>query len=424
MNEPEKESTIASLLGEGENFKKQLMERVRSRGGTAAVDSKKFFQGLVQQTLEAFLELEMEEHLGYARNESSGRGDGNARNGHSGKTVRGDFGEVRIETPRDRNASFEPKIVPKRQTSVGNFTDLIISLYARGMTTREIEEHIREIYGTEISPQFVSRATDQVQQQITDWQSRPLDRVYPIIFVDGLRVAVRTDKGVLNKCVYTVLGVAVSGRQEVLGLWIEETEGARFWLKVLNDLKARGVRDILILCGDGLTGLPEAAVSVYPAVDVQLCVVHHIRNCTRFVSYKDRRPFCNSMRPIYTAPTLEAAELALDSFQASWGEKYPMAAVSWRKNWHRLTAFFKYPVELRRIVYTTNAIESLHSQMRKNIASRKVFPNDESVIKILFLNIRNFSNRWSRRQGWDIVMSQLAVMFEDRIRPELTSDVA
>jgi putative transposase len=278
MNDTQPEPTvdITSVLGDRDAFKKRLMEKVRAQGGTRVVNSKHLFQELVQQTLEAFLELELEEHLGYEKHDPSGRGTGNSRNGTTAKTVRGDFGEVRIETPRDRNGSFDPKLVPKRQTSVGNFTDLIISLYARGMTTREIEDHIREIYGIEISPQFVSRATEQVQQQIIDWQNRPLERLYPVIFVDGLRVAVRTDKGVLNKCVYTVLGVSVTGRQEVLGLWIEETEGARFWLKVFNDLKARGLRDILILCGDGLTGLPDAAVSVYPAVDVQLCVVHHI----------------------------------------------------------------------------------------------------------------------------------------------------
>jgi putative transposase len=242
MNEkqPDAAPEVSPLLGDRNSFKKQLMEKVRAQGGTAAVDSRQFFQSLVQQTMEVFLELEMEEHLGYGTHELSGRGTGNSRNGHTAKTVRGDFGEVRIDTPRDRNGTFDPRIVAKRQTSVGNFTDLIVSLYARGMTTREIEEHIREIYGTEISPQFVSRATDQVQQQIVDWQNRPLERVYPIIFVDGLRVAVRTDKGVVNKCVYTVLGVNIAGRQEVLGLSIEETEGARFWLKVLNDLKARG----------------------------------------------------------------------------------------------------------------------------------------------------------------------------------------
>jgi putative transposase len=407
------------LQRDPEAFKKLLMDQVRARGGTQMVDSKSFCQGLLKQTLEAFLELEMEERLGYPKYAPEGRGSGNSRNGSTSKTVRGDFGEIEIETPRDRNGEFEPKIVGKRQTTIGNFTDLIISLYTRGMTTREIEEHVRQIYGIELSPQFVSRATEQLQPQITEWQSRPLEPVYPVVFVDGLRVAVRTDKGVLKKCIYTVLGVGVGGKQEVLGLWIEETEGARFWLKVFNDLKARGVQDILILCGDGLTGLPDAVLSVFPATDVQLCVVHQVRNATKFVSYKDRKAFCASMRPIYTAPTIEAAALAMDHFEKTWGQRYPMSIASWRTHWDGLTAFFKYPVELRRLVYTTNAIESLHSQMRKNISNRKVFPNDEAVIKILFLNIRNFSNRWSKRQGWDIVMSQLVMMFGDRLRPEI-----
>ena len=402
-----------------EAFKKALMTQIRARGGTQVMDTKSVFQDLIKQTLEAFLQVEMEEQLGYPKYAREGRGTGNSRNGTTAKTVRGDFGEIDIQTPRDRNGEFEPKIVSKRQSSIGNFTDMVVSLYTRGMTTREIEDHIREIYGIELSPQFVSRATEQAQQQITEWQNRPLDRIYPVIFVDGLRVSVRTDKGVVKKCVYTVLGVGVSGKQEVLGLWIEETEGARFWLKVINDLKARGVQDILVLCGDGLTGLPEAARSVFPAVDVQLCVVHQIRNATKFVSYKDRKAFCADMRPIYTAPTVEAAQLAFDHFASTWGSRYPMSVASWSKHWDELTAFFKYPVELRRIIYTTNAIESLHSQMRKNISNRKVFPHDDSVIKILFLNIRNFSNRWTKRQGWDIVMNQLAVMFSDRLRPEV-----
>jgi putative transposase len=410
---------VTGLMENPQAFKKLLIDQIRARGGTAAVDSKSIVQGLMKQTLEAFLELEMEEHLGYPPHAPEGRGSGNSRNGTTGKTVRGDFGEVAIETPRDRNGEFEPKIVAKRQTSVGNFTEIIVSLYARGMSTREIEDHVRQIYGVEVSPQFVSRATEQLQQQITDWQGRPLERIYPVIFVDGLRVAVRTDKGVLKKCVYTVLGLSVSGRQEVLGLWVEETEGARFWLKVFNDLKARGVQDILVVCGDGLTGLPDAVRSAFPVADVQLCVVHQIRNATKFVSYKDRKAFCADMRPIYTAPTIEAAELALERFAQLWGARYPMSVESWRRHWEGLTAFFKYPVEFRRLIYTTNAIESLHSQMRKNIASRKMFPNDDAVVKILFLNIRNFSNRWSRRQGWDTVMNQLGVMFGDRLKSEV-----
>jgi putative transposase len=401
------------------SFKKALMDHVRAQGGSNAVDTKSLFQNLVKEGLEALLELEMEEHLGYPKYDPDGRGNGNSRNGRTAKTVRGDFGEVAIETPRDRNSSFEPKIVAKRQTSIGNFTDVIISLYARGMTTREIEEHLQQIYGIEVSPEFISRATSQLQQQITEWQNRPLERLYPVVFVDALRVPVRTDKGVVKKCVYTVLGVSCAGKQEVLGLWIADTEGARFWLKVLNDLKARGVDDVLILCGDGLTGLPEAVASVYPATDVHLCVVHQVRNATKFVSYKDRKAFCASMRTIYTAPTIEAAEHALEQFDRGWGKRYPMSVASWRAHWEHLTVFYKYPVELRRIIYTTNAIESLHSQMRKNIANRKVFPHDEAVVKILFLNIRNFSNRWTRRQGWDIVMNQLAMLFPDRLRPEV-----
>ena len=418
-----KEVDIASLIHDPEALKKLLMAQVRAGGGTQAVDSKTLVQNLVKQTLEAFLKLEMEEHLGYTKYAADGRGTGNSRNGSASKTVRGDFGEIEIDTPRDRNGEFDPKIVAKRQTSIGNFTETVISLYARGMSTREIEEHVKQIYGIEISPQFVSRATEQLQQQITDWQTRPLERIYPVIFVDGLRISVRTDKGVIKKCVYTVLGVGIGGRQEVLGLWIEETEGARFWLKIFNDLKARGVLDILVLCGDGLTGLPDAARAVFPQVDVQLCVVHQIRNATKFVSYKDRKAFCAAMRPIYTAPTIEAAELAMDRFEQSWGARYPMSVASWRNHWDGLTAFFKYPVEFRRLIYTTNAIESLHSQMRKNIASRKVFPHDDAVLKILFLNIRNFSNRWSRRQGWDIVMNQLSVIFADRLKPEIIASL-
>ncbi len=417
------QETSTSILPDpaldSKTYKKLLMEQLRARGGSQGVDTKQVFQNMVKETIEAFLELEMEEHLGYAKHEPEGRGSGNSRNGASSKTVRGDFGEIELETPRDRNSSFQPKIVAKRQTSVGNFAEAVVSLYARGLSTREIEQHVREIYNVEVSPQFVSRVTEELQQQIVEWQSRPLDRVYPIIFVDGMRVPVRTDKGVLKKCVYTVLGVGTSGLQEVLGLWVEETEGARFWLKVFNDLKARGSEDVLIVCGDGLTGLRQAVEAVFPQADVQLCVVHHIRNVTKFVSWKDRKPLCAAMRPIYAAPTVEAAELALEKFSDAWQSRYPMSVQAWRHHWHELTTFFKYPVELRRMIYTTNAIESLHSQMRKNISNRKVFPNDESLIKILFLNIRNFTNRWTKRQGWDIVMNQLMTMFGDRLKQGL-----
>jgi len=406
-------------------FESALKAQVKAAGGTKEfLKGGDFIQNLVKSAFQSLLNVEMDEHLGYERHV---RSEGtNARNGKKSKTIRGDFGEVEIETPRDRDGSFDPQIIKKRQTSVGNFSDKIVSLYARGMSTREIEEHLREMYGIEVSAQFISRATDRMQAEVIEWQNRPLDPVYPVVYVDGLHVSVRSGNNagsVVKKCVYVVLGVSCSGRQEVLGLWIEESEGARFWLKVFNDLKARAVQDILILCGDGLKGLPDAVESVFPKTDVQLCVVHQIRNATRFVSYKDRKEFCADMRPIYTAPTLDGAELALLEFEEKWGRRYPMSIASWKNNWVRLTTFFKYPVELRKIVYTTNTIESLNAQMRKNTSNRKVFPNDDAVIKILFLNVRNFTNRWTKRQGWDMVMNQLSVIFGERLSPEIAGNV-
>lgn len=399
-----------------------LAQLVKSAGGMEAFLGKiDLHKELTKSVYELMLETEMQEHLGYEKHSPEGRGSGNSRNGKTSKKVRGDFGEIEISTPRDREGSFEPKIIKKRQSSVGNFTDKIVSLYARGMSTREIEDHLKEMYEIEVSPQFISRATERVQEDILTWQNRPLDKLYPVVYVDGLRVSVKAgdNKGaVLKKCVYTVLGISTAGVQEVLGLWIAETEGARFWLKVLNDLKARGIEDIILLCGDGLTGLPDAVESVYPHTDVQLCVVHQIRNATKYVSWKDRKAFCADMRPIYTAPNEEAAKQALEAFAAKWERQYPMSVQSWRKNWDRLITFMKYPVELRKVIYTTNAIESLHAQMRKNISNRKMFPNDDAVIKILFLNVQNFSNRWTRKHGWDIVMNQLSILFPERFENE------
>jgi transposase-like protein len=371
---------------------------------------------IIKPFYEALLDVEMLDHLEQDDNQS------NKRNGHSSKKIRGDFGEVTIKTPRDRAASFDPKIVKKRDGSVGDFSEKIISLYARGMTTREIEDHLLEMYQVEVSPQFISRATDRVEQEIIEWQNRPLAELYPVVYVDGLHVNVRSGENrgsVVSKCVYIVLGITITGTQEVLGLWISETEGAKFWLTVFNDLKARGVQDILILCGDGLKGLPDAALSMFPLTDVQLCVVHQIRNATKFVCYKDRKEFCQDMKPIYTAPTVEAAKLALSEFKQKWGKKYPLSVASWERNWDLLTTFLKYPVELRAIIYTTNNIESLNAQLRKNTSNRKVFPSDSAVIKILYLNIRNFTKKWTKRKNWDTLMNQLAIMFEDRINKVL-----
>jgi transposase-like protein len=424
-----KEETITAESGTLEDFlnpkqmKKELKRRIYQEGGTKNfLSGKSLIDGITKSALEALLEIELEEHLGYAKHQATGKGSGNSRNGTAKKKVRGNFGELEVEVPRDREGTFAPAIVPKRQKDLGNFTDKIISLYTRGMTTREIQQHLEEIYDIEVSAQFVSRATERIKELLDDWQARPLDPIYPVVYVDGLWIKVRLNGTIQKRCVYVVLGITCEGKPEVLGLWIAQSESAKFWMKVLNDLKARGVEDILILCGDGLKGLNSAVEAVFPPTDLQLCVVHQIRNATRFVSYVDRRDFCADMREIYAAPTVEAAAKALDALEEKWGKRYPSAVKSWRTHWEALTTFFQYPVELRKLVYTTNAIESLNAQLRKNSRNRKVFPSDESALKLLFLNVQNITERWTKRRNWDIVMNQLVVLFEDRITPHLNED--
>ena len=405
-----------------DHFQQQLQQHIKAVGGTAKVGGEAFLQQIIKATLQALLDAEMTEHVGYEPHAAAGRGTGNSRNGRGRKKVRGDFGEITLTPPRDRDGSFDPQIIPKRESSMGNFSGKIVSLYARGLTTREIQEHLKEIYQVEVSPEFISRATARVQDQVLAWQSRPLQSLYPIVYVDGMFISVRDGENsakVVKKCVYTVLGIDCSGRQDVLGLWIAESEGARFWLSIFNDLKARGVKDILILCGDGLSGLPDAVNAVFPRTDVQLCVVHQIRSATRFVPWKNRKAFCADMRRIYTAPTLQAAEAALDDLDRDWGKLYPMAIASWRNHWTYLSTFFHYPVELRTLIYTTNSIENLNGRMRKNTRNRKIFPNDEAAIRLLYLNVKNITRKWRKRTGWDTVMNQLAVLFPERLSPEV-----
>ena len=404
-------------------FQKQLQQHIKAAGGTARVGGQDFVQKIIRTTLQALLDAEMAEHLGYEKHEAGAQGSGNSRNGRGTKKVRGDFGELTLQPPRDRLGTFQPQIIPKRQAQLGNnFSAKIVSLYARGMTTREIHEHLQEIYQVNVSAEFVSRVTAKVLEQVATWQSRPLQAVYPVVYVDGMFVSVRSGEGsgqVVKKCLYTVLGIDCSGRQDVLGLWMAQSEGASFWVKVFTDLKARGVKDILILCGDGLKGLPEAVEAVFPMADVQLCVVHQIRNATRFVPWKNRKPFCADMRKIYTAPTLEAAEAALDALDKQWGKLYPTAIASWRDHWQYLSTFFRYPLELRTLIYTTNSIENLHGRLRKNTRNRKIFPSDEAAIRLLYLNVRNIVKKWRKRAGWDTVMNQLAVLYPERLTPEV-----
>ena len=397
-------------------FEKMLLEFSRKSGKPVASVGQGLIKELTKRTYQALLDAEMEEHLGYEKHDPAGHGSGNSRNGRGRKKIKGDFGEVEIDPPRDREGTFEPEIIKKRSSSVGNFTEKIISLYARGMTTREIAAHIQEMYDIELSESFVSRAVGTIQEQVDEWQERPLEKIYALLYIDGIRFNVRSENHkIVKKCFYTALGVSLDGKQDVLGLWIADTEGASFWLSVLTDLKTRGVQDIIIACVDGLTGLPEAIESVFPKTDVQLCIVHQIRNCCKFVSYTDRKAVCNDMKPIYEAPNEQAARRALDQLEANWGKKYPSIIKSWKDKWALLTKFLAYPTELRTITYTTNSIESLHALLRKHTKNRRVFPNDHALFRLLFLNIKNISAKWTKRRGWNIVLTQLSILFPDRV---------
>jgi putative transposase len=372
------------------------------------------FKQLKKALLERALGAELSEHLGYEKGDPAGRGTGNSRNGHFAKTVLSEDGEIDLCVPRDRNGTFEPLIVPKGERRLDGFDERIISLYARGMTVREIQGHLQEVYGVEVSPDLISRVTDAVLEEVRDWQNRPLDPVYPVVFFDALRVKIRDEGLVRNKAVYVALAITCEGDKEVLGLWIEQTEGAKFWLKVMNELHARGVGDILIAVVDGLTGFPEAICTVFPQTVVQTCIVHLIRNSLAFVSWKDRKKLMPDIRAIYRAETAEAAAARLDEFEARWGAQYPAIAPGWRRAWEHVVPMFAFPPAVRKMIYTTNALESLHRSLRKIIKTRGSFPNDEAATKLLFLAIRNAGIHWRRPVEWTAAMGQFAILFEDR----------
>jgi putative transposase len=354
---------------------------------------------MTKAVLERALEVEMTDHLGYESGDPAGRGTGNSRNGTTSKTVNTSAGPVEITVPRDRNASFEPQIVPKRARRIGRIEDMILSLYSRGMTTRDITAHLAEIYDIDVSPDLISRVTDVVADEIKAWQSRPLDELYPILYVDGIRIRVRDAGVVTTKVAYLAIGVDVEGRKHALGCWIADGEGAKFWAKVCTDLRNRGVNDILIACCDGLTGLPDAIRSAFPDTVVQTCVVHVVRNAMRFVSYADRKKIAADMRKIYTAGTVEAADLALGEFDKTWGKQYPGTIDVWRNAWDDFIPFLDYPPELRRIVYTTNAIESINYQLRKVTKTRGHFPDKDSAMKLIYLGLRNISTTRGGESG-------------------------
>jgi putative transposase len=375
---------------------------------------KGLFKQLKKALLERVLGAELSEHLGYEKGDPAGRGTGNSRNGYSDKSVLTEDGEIDIAVPRDRNGTFEPVIVPKGERRLDGFDDRIVSLYARGMTVREIQGHLQELYGVEVSPDLISRVTDAVLEEVREWQTRPLDVVYPVVFFDALRVKIRDEGLVRNKAVYVALAITGQGDKEVLGLWIEQTEGAKFWLKVMNELKSRGVADILIAVVDGLTGFPEAIGTVFSQTTVQTCIVHLIRNSMAFVSWKDRKQIMPDIKAIYRAETVEAATARLDEFETKWGARYPAVAPSWRRAWQHVVPMFAFPPAIRKMIYTTNALESLHRSLRKIIKTRGSFPNDEAATKLLFLAIGNAGARWKRPIEWTAAMGQFAILFENR----------
>ncbi|OHU83940.1 IS256 family transposase [Mycobacterium talmoniae] len=375
---------------------------------------------LTKAVLERALDSELTHHLGYEVGDPAGRGSGNSRNGSSPKTVTTVNGPVDIRVPRDRNGSFEPAIVPKKTRRLGNINSVVLSLYSRGMTTRDIEAHLQEVYGASVSRELISNITEVVVDEIKAWQARPLDEVYPILYIDGLRLRIKDNGVVTTKVAYLAIGVDLDGRKHALGVWIQDSEGAKFWQKVVIDLRNRGVRDILIACCDGLTGLPDAIRSIFPDTVVQTCVVHVIRNAMRFVSYKDRRKVVTFMRAIYGAPTVEAAELALKDFEVAYGARYPGAIDVWRHAWSEFVPFLDYPVELRKIVYTTNAIESINFQLRKITKNRGHFPDKDSAMKLLYLGLRNISSERGGFSGtgtynWTVALNTLSRLFPGRI---------
>ena len=376
--------------------------------------------GLLQQLTKAVVERalqgELTHHLGYEKHDPAGKNTGNSRNGKSAKTIRGKRGQVEIDVPRDRNSSFEPQLIKKGQTRFAGLDDKIISMYARGMTCREIKAHLQEIYGVEVSPDLISTVTDGVIDEVRQWQSRPLDPLYPILYLDALQVKVKDQGRVSNKAIYLAVGVNMQGLKEVLGMWASENEGAKFWLSIITELKARGVRDIFIACVDGLKGFPEAIEAIFPRTQVQLCLVHLMRFSLCYVSFKDRKGVAADLQAVYRAATADEAEHHLAAFAEKWDGRYPSIAKSWRSNWARITPMFGLPDDIRRAVYTTNAIESLNMSLRKVIKTRASFPNDEAAFKLLYLALRNAAKKWTMPiKHWSQAMQAFSIIFEGRV---------
>ena len=392
-----------------EAFAKEAAKSIKTESDLDA-----FRQMLTKVTVEAALNAELDDHLGYDKNTQSS--NTNSRNGKSRKTVKTEAGQFELETPRDRDGSFDPQLVQKRQTRFTSMDDKILSLYAKGMTTREIVATFKDMYGADVSPSLISRVTDAIIERVVEWQSRPLDPIYPIVYLDCIVLKIRQDKQVINKSVYLALGVTMEGHKELLGMWISENEGAKFWLNVLTELQNRGLQDILIACVDGLKGFPDAINTAYPDTRIQLCIVHMVRNSVRYVPWKDYKAVTADLKRIYQSSTEDEALLALDQFSELWDAKYPQISRSWRSHWHNLNTLFSYPPDIRKAIYTTNAIKSLNSVIRKAIKKRKLFPTDDSAKKVVFLAIMDASKKWTMPiRHWKAALNHFVIEFDERL---------
>lgn len=385
-----------------------------------AEDIQNVLKDLFGDLLQKMLEGEMDEHLGYAKHDYQSKNTTNSRNGKSRKTMKSDLGLFDLDVPRDRDGSFEPEIVKKHQTDVSHLESSIIGMYAKGMTTRDIAKQVNQMYGMDISPTLVSNITDKIIPMVREWQSRPLEAVYPIIFMDAIHFKVRKDNAVVSKAAYAAIGVNLEGKKDVLGIWIGSAESSKYWLLVLNELKNRGVKDILIASIDGLNGFKEAIKAVYPNTEIQRCIIHQIRNSSKYLSYKDLKAFNADLKLVYTAATEELALAELDKVEEKWGEKYLIAIKSWRNNWDELATFFKYPPEIRKIIYTTNAMESYNRQLRKVTKAKSIFPNDEALLKSLYLATVDITQKWTQSiRSWAQILAQLSIFFEGRLDDQL-----
>ncbi len=393
----------------------EAFAREAAKGIKTEQDLNEFRQMLTKVTIEHALNAELDDHLGYEKHDASS--NSNKRNGTTSKTLRTEDGQFQLDTPRDRDGSFEPKIVKKSQTRFTSMDDKILFLYAQGMTTREIVKTFKELYGADASPSLISKVTDAVIEQVIEWQSRELDAVYPIVYLDCIVLKIRQDKQVINKAVYLALGVNMDGHKELLGMWLSENEGAKFWLNVLTELQNRGVKDILIACVDGLKGFPDAINTAFPQTQIQLCIVHMVRNSVRYVPWKDYKAVTADLKKIYQASTEESALKSLDNFSEKWDGKYPQISKSWRMHWDNLNTLFNYPADIRKAIYTTNAIESLNSVIRKATKKRKVFPTDDAAKKVIYLAVRQASEKWTMPiRNWKEALNRFTILFEDRLK--------